>query len=78
MIFISIIDAIIFSFNDEGVSYGISGCIKIAQSLVGEESDEEEGEDEEEEEGEEEEEEGGIIIFCIVVVIIGFNNFDES
>ena len=52
MILISIMDAITFSFNDAGVSYGISGCIKIAQSLVGElvveeseEGDEEEGEE---------------------------------
>ena len=75
MIFISIMDAITFSFNDAGVSYGITGCIKIEQSLVGEEVVgeevvEESDEDEEEEAGEESDEGSGIVgVWAIGIVI---------
>ena len=64
MIFISIIDAITFSLNDAGVLYCISGCIKIAQSLVGDvvveksEDDEDDDNDDEDEEDDGEEEDG--------------------
>jgi len=63
MIFISIIDEITFSLNDVGVSYGITGCIKVVKLLVGDVLVEELDEDEEEESDEEDGVVGGWVIY---------------